>query len=107
MLIFNTTLHVDDSVHDECLEYLKENYIPCAVSDGLLTEPALARIDSLHEVSGISYAVQFKTLNKNTLNKWAENTGSKLQRELGDKFGNKVSGFSTILEEIPLRKKNE
>jgi len=106
MLIFNTTLHLDDSIHDSCLEYIKEKYIPEALSGNLLEQPSLARIESWHEENGVSYAIQFKTGNINKLNEWAQKIGNNLQLELSKKFGNKVSGFSTILEEIPLHISN-
>jgi hypothetical protein len=102
MLIFNTTLHLDDSVHEECLLYLKESYIPRSLSNGLLQEPSLMRIQSLHSDSGISYALQFKVKDKGALNKWIEEAGGKLQQELAAKFGNKVAGFVTLMEEISL-----
>ncbi len=102
MLIFNTTLHIDDSIHDDCLKYLREEYIPESLVGKLVGQPSLARIESRHEENGVSYAMQFKTQNIESLNKWIEETGGRLQKELTDKFGSKVSGFVTLLEEIPL-----
>lgn len=102
MLIFNTTFHVDDSIHDECLSYLKEVYIPQSLAGDLLEQPSLARIENRHGEGGLSYALQFKTKDRDTLNEWAARVGESVQRQLTDKFGNKISGFSTLLEEIPL-----
>lgn len=102
MLIFNTTFHIDDSIHAECLKYLKEVYIPESLVGDLFEQPSLAKVQIIHEESGVSYAVQFKTKDMDTLNKWAGTIGQTIQKELAEKFGNKISGFSTILEEIPL-----
>lgn len=102
MLIFNTTLHLDDSIHNECLIFLKEKYIPQAISNGMLEQPTLARIEAQHEEHGVSYAMQFKTSDIDTLNNWAGTIGEKLSEELNTKFGNKVAGFVTLLEEISL-----
>ncbi|MDU1903287.1 MAG: DUF4286 family protein [Dysgonomonas sp.] len=103
MLIFNTTLHIEDSIHNECLEYLIQVYIPQSLSGNLLEQPSLARIERQHEESGISYAMQFKTHDIDSLNKWADEIGEYLQQQLVEKFGNKVTGFATLLEEIPLQ----
>lgn len=103
MLIFNTTLHLDDSVHDECLEFLKTRYIPTAIQSGLLGAPSLARIESVHEENGTSYALQFKTGDIDVLNRWADETGELLKAEMASRFGTKVAGFVTLLEEISLR----
>lgn len=102
MIIFNTTLHVDDSVHDECLEYLKTIYIPQSLKDNLIDSPALFKIESVHEEGGISYALQFRAQDMDILDQWVAAVGGALQHDMGQKFGNKVSGFATILEEIPL-----
>ncbi|MEN9917733.1 MAG: hypothetical protein RL662_169 [Bacteroidota bacterium] len=102
MLIFNTTLHLDESVHSECLTFLKETYAPRALEGGMLEQASLARIESRHEENGVSYALQFKTQNLDVLDEWAATTGSELQKLLVQKFGSKVSGFVTLLEEIEL-----
>lgn len=102
MLIFNTTLHLDDSIHDDCLRYLKEIYIPQAIKSGVLEAPFLARIESQHEESGVSYALQFKTKDIDTLDQWASTAGEELKGDMYKRFGTKVAGFVTLLEEIPL-----
>lgn len=102
MLIFNTTFHLDDSVHEECVRYLIDKYIPQSLTGGLLEQPSLARIEIRHEEGGCSYAIQFKTKDMDTLNQWAAGVGASVQKGLADTFGNKVTGFSTLLEEIPL-----
>lgn len=102
MLIFNTTLHLDDSIQNECLDYLKNRYIPLAIESGLLVSPSLARIESQHEESGASYAMQFKVDNLDVLAVWGDETGELLQSEMTNRFGTKVAGFVTFLEEIAL-----
>lgn len=102
MLIFNTTLHIDDSIHDECLNFLSKEYIPKALASGLVEQPSLAKIDRQHEESGTSYALQFKATDLDTLDNWAVQIGEVLQKEMNNKFGSKVAGFVTLLEEIPL-----
>ncbi|PXV62662.1 uncharacterized protein DUF4286 [Dysgonomonas alginatilytica] len=102
MLIFNTTLHIEDTVHDECLIFLKTFYIPKALESGLLSQPSLAKIERQHEESGVSYAMQFKTEDIDILNKWAGETGEGLSAELNKRFGTTVGGFVTLLEEVSL-----
>lgn len=102
MLIFNTTLHLEDAIHDECLSFLKTFYIPKALESGLLSQPSLAKIERQHEESGVSYAMQFKTEDIDVLNRWAGETGEGLSVELNKRFGTKVGGFVTLLEEVSL-----
>lgn len=102
MIIFNTTFHVEDEVCDDYIRFIKETYVIRAVNSGFLYEPRFARIHAQHEESGTSYSLQFKVKNVDTLNHWYATEGEALQKELTARFGNKVLGFVTLLEEISL-----
>ena len=102
MLIFNTTFHVENTVHDACLKFFREEYIPKAIESGLLKSPSIAKVHAQHGESGVTYAIQLKTESIEILNLWAEQTGEDLSKELVSRFGNKVAGFPTLLEEVAL-----
>lgn len=102
MIIFNTTFHIEDDIHDACILFLKDIYIPRATGSGFLHLPRLARIHRQHEESGTSYSLQFCVKNVDTLNHWLSTDGQPLQKEMTDRFGNKALGFMTLLEEIEL-----
>ncbi len=100
MLIYNTTFHVDDSVVNDYISYMKSFYIPEAQENGFLLFSCFARIQSQYEDSGVSFSLQFKVKNSDTLIYWQQNMGMELTGKLNGKFGNKVLSFSTVLEEI-------
>lgn len=102
MIIFNTTFHADDDVNTAFLQFIKESYIPIAGSSGFLLNPRLSLIHRQHEEGGVSYSLQFYVKNTDTLNHWFSIEGNNLQEQLTKRFGNKVMGFVTILEEIEL-----
>ncbi|GAB6013253.1 DUF4286 family protein [Viscerimonas tarda] len=100
MLIFNTTFHVEDDIQEAYLEYMRQTYIPVATNSGFLHMSCFAHIYPQHEEQGTSYSLQLRAKNTDTFNYWMKTEGEKLQRELASKFGNKVLGFVTLLEEI-------
>ena len=102
MIIYNITFHLENEVHDKALLYLKNDFISKAVGCGFMLEPRLAYIHRQHEETGSSYSLQFNAKNIETLNLWNSTTGKTLFDEINSLFGNKVIGFSTILEEIEL-----
>jgi hypothetical protein len=105
MLVYNTTFHIDNGVLDEGITFLKEVYLPRASASGFLLSPLLRRV--LHDSKddeGSSFSVQFHVKNMDTLNFWLENEGKLLHQELVTKFGHKIAGFSTLLEEIDWKK---
>lgn len=101
MLIYNTTFHIEKSVLDKCVSYLKKEYIPAAVESGLLRSPRLHRIlPSGNDTGSESYAVQFEAKSMVALRYWMMHHGAALHKEIAERFGQDVVGFSTLLEEI-------
>lgn len=98
MIIYNTTFYIDKESLAGGLEFLKKTYIPAALAGGLLTDPHLSRVMN-READGESYALQFRVKDPATLNRWLEQTGTALQHALVARFGDKITGFSTLLEE--------
>ena len=87
MIVYNTTFHIEKDILDESLDYLKKQYIPKAVESGFLQRPCLRRV-----------------MQADTLNFWLQNEGNNLHRALVARFGHKIAGFSTLLEEIDWEK---
>lgn len=102
MIIYNTTFLIDTDTVEECLHFLKNIYIPTALASGFLLNPRLCCILAGEEQEGKNYSLQFQVKNTDTLNYWMEKEGCKLQNKLVSRFGEKVTGFSTLLEEIDL-----
>lgn len=102
MIVFNTTYHVEDSVHDEVIAYFKKEFIPNAIKTGLLRDPHLFFIHSQHEERGKSYSLQFRARDLETLERWMIDEGEKMEAALISRFGNQACGFMTLLEEIEL-----
>ncbi|MEG1660855.1 MAG: DUF4286 family protein [Bacteroides sp.] len=102
MIIYNTTFHIEKEAVSDCVNYLKECYIPQAATGGFLHSPCLRRVLQSEEGEGESYAVQFLVKNTETLNYWLQNEGAALHRGLLLRFGQQVVGFTTLLEEIVL-----
>ncbi|MCD7931729.1 MAG: DUF4286 family protein [Tannerellaceae bacterium] len=100
MIVYNITFHVDKEVLDDYLAYMKNEFIPRAASCGFLHRPCLRKVMYTPEEEGASYAVQFHVKNVETLNLWLEQEGKNMHAELTGKFGNKIAGFTTLLEEI-------
>lgn len=102
MIVYNITFHVENEVLERCLRYLKKTYIPKAAESGLLHNPCLRKI--LHGVpeEGTNLAVQFHVNDVDTLNCWMEKEGMFLQKDIANRFGSKVAGFSTLMEEMDL-----
>lgn len=102
MLIFNTTYHIEEDMQKQFLEFMTDTYIPTAISSGFLHTPCLSRIHSQHKEKGFSYSLQFKVKNSEVLDHWMEEQGENLHQQLQKKFGHKLAGFITLMDEVDL-----
>lgn len=104
MIVYNTTFHIDNEILDECLLYLKKEYMSKAIASGFLYQPCLRRVMQTVREEGSSYSVQFLVKNVDTLNFWLQSEGEAMHKALVNRFGNKVVGFTTLLEDIDWEK---
>ncbi|MDH6535751.1 DUF4286 family protein [Parabacteroides sp. 52] len=104
MIVYNTTFHIDKEILEDCLFFLKKEYIPQASLSGFLHTPCLRRVIQAEEGEGESYSVQFHVKNVDTLQYWLEQEGNLLHKKLIARFGSKVVGFTTLLDEIDWEK---
>ncbi len=99
MLIYNTTYHVEDEVHDNFLIWIKECLIPEMEKSTVLKSPRLCRLLS-HQDDGTSYSLQWEVENSTVLHRWHMEEGQKLNQEIIRIFKDKVVGFPTLMEVI-------
>ena len=99
MLIYNTTFHTEDNVHDNFLIWLRESYIPEIEKYDVLRSPRLCRLLS-HYDEGMAYSLQWEVEDSACLHRWHTDQGVKLDDELAKIFKDKVIGFSTLMEVI-------
>lgn len=102
MIIYNITFHIEEEVHDQALLHLKDVFINKAIGCGFVSDPRLSYIHRQHEEGGSSYSLQFRVKNIESLNYWLSTSGQNLFNEIQFLFGNKMVGFTTIMEEIEL-----
>ena len=54
------------------------------------------------ETDGVNYSLQFSVESVEVLEIWYQNVGDDLHQEIARIFGEKMVGFSTLLEEVDL-----
>jgi hypothetical protein len=100
MYIYNVTTNIDESVHDEWLQWMKEIHIPDVLATGKFLNAKISKVLVEEEMGGITYSVQFTTLNKETLEKYYAEDAPRLREDALKLFPNKFVSFRTELEII-------
>lgn len=98
MLIYNTTYALQEEDLPCFLVWVREKMIPAVHADGALSQGRLARILGHEDEGGHSLSLQFSVADSATLHKWYLRQGRQLQVEMRKVFGDRVVGFSTLME---------
>lgn len=100
MIIYNVTTNIDESVHDQWLNWMQQKHIPEILATGKFSSARLTKVLIVEEMGGTTYSVQFTTDSKATLEKYYEQDAPKLRQEAHQLFGDKMIAFRTELELI-------
>ena len=98
MILYNVTVNIDDSVHDEWLEWMRSKHIPDVLSTGLFTESKLYRIRTESEEEENTYSIQYFLRSIDDYKIYQKEYAEKLQFEHTEKFKDKFVAFRTIME---------
>lgn len=99
MIIYNVTVNIDDSVHDEWIKWMKIKHIPDVMNTGLFIEHKICKVLTTHEgETGTTYAIQYTCESMDDLEEYQNNHAPKLQEEHTKKYKDKFVAFRTLLE---------
>lgn len=100
MILYNVTANVDPSVHDDWLQYMKNQHIADVMATQCFTENRFFKILSTQFEGELSYSIQYLCHDMHMLHEYQQKHAPRLQAEHSTKFGDKVLAFRTILETV-------
>ncbi|MBK7007819.1 MAG: DUF4286 family protein [Saprospiraceae bacterium] len=59
-VVYNVTIIIDHSVHDEWVDWMKNEHIPEVMATGKFTSWKMLRIIEDHNPDGMTYAIQYQ-----------------------------------------------
>ena len=98
MIIYNVTINIDDSVHDQWLAWMMEEHIPQMMETGKFYKAKIVKVLVVEEMGGTTYSIQYFTENKETLEAYYKEDAPKMREEGQKLFGDKMLAFRTELE---------
>ena len=100
MIIYNVTVNIDSSIHDEWLEWMKSKHIPDVLKTGIFTGSRILRILGDENSGGFTYSIQYTTDSIERFKQYEEKYATKLREEHNRKYKDKFVAFRTLLETI-------
>lgn len=96
MYIYNITINIEEDVHDQWLQWMKENHIPDVMGTGLFLGNRIMQVMA-DDPQGITYSIQYEVKDMETLQLYQEVYAPKLQKEHTERYEGKFVAFRTIL----------
>ena len=59
MIIYNVTINVDESIHDEWISWMQEVHIPEVLATGKFMKALMSRVLVKEDLGGVTYSVQY------------------------------------------------
>ncbi|MEM9078548.1 MAG: DUF4286 family protein [Bacteroidota bacterium] len=100
MLIYNVTINIDDSVHDDWLLWMRDKHIPDMLATGKFSHAKMTKILVEEEMGGTSYSVQYTTKDRTTLEAYYKEDAERMRGDGLKRFADKFVAFRTELEVI-------
>ena len=100
MYIYNVTTNIENAVHDQWLQWMKETHIPDMLATGKFLSAKMCKVLVEEEMGGMTYSVQFTTANKETLQSYYDQDASRVREDALKRFPNQFVSFRTELEVV-------
>lgn len=97
MHIYNVTINIEEDVHDRWLQWMNEEHIPEMLATGKFSAAKMCRVLVEEDMGGITYAVQYTTDSKQTLERYYAEDAPRLRAQ-SKPFEGKFVAFRTELE---------
>ncbi len=98
MFIYNVTINIDESIHNQWLSWMKTKHIAEVLATQKFKKAVLVKVLVDEEMGGTTYSVQYYAENRADLEDYYTNFAPKLRTEGLQLFGDKMLAFRTELE---------
>ena len=97
MIIYNVTINIDDSIHDEWLLWIKQ-HIPQVLGTGKFEKATLTKVLVEDDIEGHTYSVQYRSYSREALDAYYRDDAENMKAEGLKKFADKMLAFRTELQ---------
>lgn len=100
MFIYNVTIKLEESIHEQWLDWMLNQHIPEMVATGCFTEGKALRLLEIDDEEGPTYAIQFTAESKANYNRYIEKFATEMRQRSFDKWGNRFIAFRSVMQVV-------
>lgn len=100
MIVYNVTVNVEDDIHLEWLDWMRNVHIPDVLRTGMFLDNRILKLLVEEETGGQSYAIQYTCKDMETFHRYEREFAPALREDVIKRYGGKFVAFRTLLEVI-------
>lgn len=98
MILFNETIKIDETLHEEWLEWMKTVQLPAIMATGKFSEYRICRLLHDDNDGGVTYAVQYHSPDLATFQAFQSEDAARFQRLHMERYRDRYVAFRTLME---------
>lgn len=100
MIIYNVTINIHESVHDQWMDWIQHKHIADVLATGKFTGARMVKVLVEEEMGGTTYSIQYTAESRDKLERYYAEDAPRLREESLSLWGEKMLAFRTELELI-------
>jgi hypothetical protein len=100
MIIYNVTIKLEESIHQQWLHWLQDIHIPEVIGTGCFTKATVLRLLEVDDDEGPTYAIQYFAESKALYNQYIEKFAGGMRQRSFDKWGNRFIAFRSVMQVV-------
>lgn len=98
MIIYNVTINVDESIHNDWVNWMQEIHVPEVLATGKFTKALMSEVLVKEDLGGVTYSIQYTCDSNELLLKYYQEDAQRLRDVVAKKFGDKFGVFRTEMK---------
>ncbi len=98
MIIYNITINVDESIHEDWVNWMQEIHVPEVLATGKFTKALMSEVLVKEDLGGVTYSIQYTCESSELLLKYYQEDAQRLRDAVVKKFGDKFGVFRTEMK---------
>ncbi len=99
-LIYNVTNKVSHAVHNQWLQWMKEQHVPAMLATGCFFKATILQMREVDDEDGVTYAIQYHAASEEKYNSYLDQFSTTLRQEVVNKWGNQFIAFRTVMHVV-------
>ena len=96
MILYNVTVCIDERIHQEWLDWMRNTHIPDVLETGCFIEGRISRVHG-EEDGGMTFAISYVAPSQEKYDEYLEKFAAALQKEHSDRYEGRFAAFRTLL----------